>query len=403
MAALVSASSGEAARELPRIAVREGAFVDSRGAAFAPRGLNYIRLRQAACLWHDTFSPASYDGPRAGRALEDMSRRGFNLVRVFVDHTAGAGAVATRDAERLSAGYMANVVDFLRRARASAVRVIFAMCYLAEGRRWRGIAGPMPAGVGGENAMLLSPARARAKATYMADFAATIKERERTLLTTVFSYELDNETTYRADLPPFSTRRGTFGFGDGRYDLASGEGLQRLADDAVVAAANVAVRAVRRIDPGAMVSANVFTFAAVGRTGPGRLLTDRTRDARFPARPLALARSDIHYLDIHLYGITPEGLERDLASVEWDELAPALRRAGKPVIMGEYGAFRHGPATADAAARLLVAHVDRVSDSGFAGHLLWTYDSDMQRDIWNAKTDGGRILEALTRAGAAPR
>ena len=112
---------------------------------------------------------------------------------------------------------------------------------------------------------------------------------------------------------------------------------------------------------------------------------------------MALARSGIHYLDIHLYGITPEGLERDLASVEWEALSPALRRAGKPVIMGEFGAFRRGPATADEAARLLVAHVERVRALGFAGELLWTYDADMQRDIWNARSDGGRILDALTR------
>ena len=68
----------------------------------------------------------------------------------------------------------------------------------------------------------------------MADFARAIKDYDPELLTTVFSYELDNETFFIANQPPFSIMKGTCTPANGKtYDLASEQALQDMVDDMI--------------------------------------------------------------------------------------------------------------------------------------------------------------------------
>lgn len=383
---------------LPRIAVVDGRFVErDTGRAFTPSGFNYIRLRDIGYLWHDTFNPRTYDAARVDEALETIAAHGFNIVRVFIDDQGGPIGVAERDATELSPAYMGNVIDFLQRARRHRVYVIASVLGLPDSRRYREIAGPRPDDVGPQNAIYVHPGHIAAKAQYMADFAAAIRRHDAGLLSTVFAYELENETNLLANQPPFSLRAGTFAFQGATYDLTTDADLQRLADDGVRAHAEASVAAVREVDPDAMVSINVFTFAAVRRGGPGRLLQDETRDRRFPARPLALADTSLSYLDIHLYNPSSGGLNRDLLSVEWPALREACRAGGKPILMGEFGAFRHHGATSAEAAATMRGHLQRVlNDHGFAGFLYWTYDNEEQfPGIWHARSGDGEIFRML--------
>jgi hypothetical protein len=380
---------------LPRIAARNGQFIEAKtGKVFRPRGFNYIRVRNEGYLWHDTFNPNSYRPERAEPALSDIAANGFNIVRVFIDPMPGAGSVATKEAKELSPAYMANVCDFLARARRHRLYVIFAMCYLPDTPPYRPNQ-PAPSGVEGENLALLHPGYIAAKARYMADFAAAIAKQDRGLLSSVFACELDNETHLMATKPPFSPRRGSVVFQGKTYSRTSDDDLQRLADAGTQALADACVEAVHRVDPDMMVSANVFTFAAVGRSGPGRLSQDKSPDPRFPARPLALAETRLSYLDIHLYSTDEASLERDLKSVEWEAVREACRRAGKPILMGECGVFKGAVPSADQAADLLTKHIWRALERGFVGFLHWTYDTDEQTDIWNARMENGRLFRAL--------
>ena len=394
----LAAAGPAAAAPLPRIAVRGGRFVErDSGREFRPRGVNYIRLRPT---WHGTFSPARYDGARAEAMLADLAGRGLNAVRVFIDHQAGEGVVASADAVELSAKFMANFLDFLARARGHRIYVVPALIHLPPSKRYRDIAGKAPAGIGGVNALYLHQGHVDAKARYAADFAAAIKAHDPSLLTTVLAYELDNETHLGANAPPFSLTSGTLTPADGEtYDLASEADLQRMADSCVNRWADACRRAVREVDPEAMVSTNVFTFRAVGRSGPGRLRHDTTKDARFPARPLALAASSLDYLDVHFYPFDARTLDRDLESIEWPALKDACAKAGKPLIMGEFGAFKSAWKTLPEAAAAMRAHLRRVLGLGFVGYIYWTYDTDEQPFLWNAKSGQGEILDALTQVG----
>jgi len=381
---------------MPRIAVRHGRFVASPGGQeFRPRGFNYIRLRPT---WHGTFSPKRYDAARADAMLADLERRAFNVVRVFIDHATGEGVVASPEAAELSPEFLANLVDFLRRARAHRIHVVPSLIHLPQCKRYRDLIGTPPADVAGTNLPYLHQGHIDAKARYAADFVAAIKSHDPSLLTTVFAYELDNETHLAATSPPFSLTSGTVTPANGKtYDTSSDDDLQRMADENVARWADACVDAIRHVDPQAMVSTNVFTFAAVGRSGPGRLRRDTTNDPRFPARPLALVGTRLSYLDIHFYPFDERTLDRDLASIEFPELRAACEKAGKPLIMGEFGAFKRHHKTLPDAAAAMTRHLRRIHALGFLGYLYWTYDCDEQEALWNARSGHGEILDALTQ------
>lgn len=388
--------AAEDAAPMPRIGVRDGQFAESSSAEpFSPRGVNYIRLQRG---WHGTFAPGSYHAQRAQAMLADLATRGFNTVRVFIDHRDPEGVVAAADAMEFSPKYMEHFLDFLGRARRHRVYVVPSLIHLPLNKRYREIAGTAPENVGHVNRCYLHQGHVDAKARYAADFVTAVKRHDPDLLSTVLAYELDNETHFTATGPPFSLTEGTITPADGvTYDLSSQEDLQQMADRHVVRWADACVEAIRRVDPEAMVSTNVFTFRAVGRSGPGRLRTDQSRDGRFPARPLALAGSRLSYLDVHFYSAGNEEMFlRDLASIEFEALRAACRKSGKPMIMGEFGSFKAAQKTLPEAAAAVAGLLEKVRARGFVGFLYWTYDTDEQTFLWNGKSGRGEILEALT-------
>ena len=129
--------------------------------------------------------------------------------------------------------------------------------------------------------------------------------------------------------------------------------------------------------------------------------SDQTQDNRVPARPLALAKSDLSYIDIHLYPQDTNTMPEDLRSIEFNSLRRECQQSGKPLLMGEFGAFKHSYPTLDAAACAMTQHARRALDAGFQGFLYWTYDSD--GEIWNAKSGNGKLLKALSEVRPAYR
>ncbi len=401
-------AASEPTKALPRIAVRGGRFIEAATRrTFVPRGFNYIRLRTfekdgAKHLWHDTLNPAGYSPARTEAMFADVRRRGFNIVRIFLDPMPGAGFVEKAGAEGLSPPYMRNLLDFLERARAHGVYVIPCFCYLPDAVRYR--TGPPPEGIRGGNQQYLHPEHADARGRYMADVCEAIKKHDPALLSTVFAYELENESYFMATEPPFSMTSGKVRWGGREYDASDPADLQRLADDGIVAALASAHRQVTRVDRQALVGASVFTFRAVGRSGPCKLREDKTPDPRFPARPMAIARSKSAYVDIHFYPVKPDTLDGDYRSIEFTELRDACRKAGKPMIVGEIGAFKFAYPDLPSAAEAMRASLDRLFKDGFAGFLYWTYDNMEQSDaLWEAPAGKGEIMAVLERAGRTDR
>jgi hypothetical protein len=257
--------------------------------------------------------------------------------------------------------------------------------------------------VTGHNQQYMHPEHARMRARWMADVCAAIKKADPRLLSVVLAYELENESNFVATEPPFSLTSGTIEWMGRTYDAARADDLQRLADDAIVAALDEAHSAVRKVDADALVGASVFTFRAVGRTGPGRLREDKTPDARFPARPLAVARSRSAYVDVHFYPMGGTTLDEDYRSIEFEAVKAACARAGKPMIVGEIGAFRGPYPDPGKAAAAMRAALAKLLGDGFQGFLYWTYDTEEQNEhLWHARSGAGEIMQALEEAGAKP-
>jgi len=251
------------------------------------------------------------------------------------------------------------------------------------------------------NELYFRPGAAETRAALLSEVVKAIKKHDSKLLPVVLAYEPQNELCYFTNSEPLSLAKGRFRYEGRTYDLSSDTQLQRLIDDVSIHWCNTSVRAVKAVDPRALVSINVFTYKAVGRSGPNGLRTDTTRDKRVPARPLALAKSQASYLDIHLYPHGPNSMQPDLKSIEFDAVRLACRQRGKPLLMGEFGAFKHSYPSVEKACDAMVRHVKEARDSGFVGYMYWTYDSDEQPRIWNAKEADGKILKALAGIGRA--
>jgi hypothetical protein len=390
----VVAAAGTDAEELARITVSDGVLLKAdSGQRFEPRGFNYIRLNEG---WHSTFGPEWYDAKRAERMLKALDQHGFNVVRVFIDYQAGRGIVASREATELSPTYVANFVDFLKRARQHGVYVVPTMPWLPKTPRYRSGLDKSCEKAGGINKRYICESWVKRKARYVADVVRAVKRRAPELLSTVFCWQLANEVHFVANQPPFSLREGNVtGPGGRTFDLAKNGSQQALADQAAIYWANTCTEAIHAVDPNALVSTGLFTFHAVGRTGPGHLRSDESNDARFPARPLALVKSKLALLDLHFYPNDPKRFERDLASIEWDKLKPAAEKAGMPLIMGEFGAFKGPYPKLSQARQAMVRQVKRAYRRGFDGFIYWSYDTDKQQRLWNARSGQGQIFDAM--------
>lgn len=395
------------------------------GAAFVPRGSNYIRLAEAAYVYHSTFEPGRYSPAAVDAALAAMRRDGYNSVRVFIDggsipdaqqgrpHGLGRGV---SDRNELHAPYMENVADFLRRADANCIRVILSLDGFPSNARYYEIAGPVAANIDGNNLHYLDPGHVRAKEHYLRTFVGDLRDRiglDR--LSVVLAYETDNEAFLVADKAPFNRKSGTVKTQDGRsYDMANPAQRQQAQDANLVAYANRMVDAIRGVDPKALVTMGMFTYRAVGKPGPKGLdvacetACDPGVDYRYPARPAVLSRfSKLSFLDIHTYPGDRPGdaysLDRDLQSSEWDQVVGTA-------VTAEFGAFKAQYADdVVAAAYGMEALQARGCELGMAGWLFWTFDTtetaDQQR-LFNLGDQRGAIngrLAPIVRANPCKR
>ncbi len=372
---------------LPRVSVREGKFVRGpQGRAFTPLGFQYIRIRPEGP--HYVFTPSYYDPAAVEAMFADLETHGFNVVRIFV------GGLELVDAGRLNPRFMDNVCDFLRRATAHRIYVLIVPDWVPGADEYTELRRPGSAEIQATGHAWLDAAWLAAKSAYLRDFIGAIKSRDASLLSTVFAYEFENEACIFLDQPPFKGR-GKFELGGVTYDLSSEKDVQALMDAGITEAARRLTAAVHGVDPAAMTSYSVFTLRAVVRTGVERMLTDVTPDTRVPVRPLALAKADVSYVDVHMYGPAPDALAQDLKTEEWDAVKAECARRGKPILCGEYGTFPAVHPTEAAAASAIGWYLPRILEAGFAGAIYWTYDCAEQKDVWNAKAGTGQIYETL--------
>ena len=383
-----------------RVSVRDGGFVLEDGTPFVPLGVNYYRVGevQEGKPGHATFCPGFHDRSFVEKMMADVAAQGFNAVRTFhVYHVGESGIITSPQAREIAPGYLDNVIHFLEQARAHGIRVIFSWdIWMPASDWWAGQALPGEAGADlrpdwdpamGINGFRLHRGSVRTRANAIVALIQAIRARDPELLPVVMAWELENEVYLSAEKAPFNQRQGTFDFAGRTYSLGSDAEVQELMDAILVQWADLCTGAIREADPEALVSTGLFSFAAVGRGGPGTLSTDQTKDQRIPGRPLALLDSTLDYVDLHLYawrtaqeGVTRH-LERNLQSSEWDAVRARAKELGKPLMCGECGVFANYLRSApnwqeishELGAECFAEHVEGLKDSGLSGALYWAY------------------------------
>jgi hypothetical protein len=389
-----------------RIGIRNGRFVNlATGTTFVPVGCNVLRLATLADgkKEHATFCPGVYDSAETERMMRDLETHGLNTVRAFQVYAVGPGGIMeSKDDREISPGYVANVVDFLRAARRHGIHVIFTWdMWLPESARWA--ADPVTGeteyrfqpkwvtAMNSNNFMLTLPS-VRTRSNAVLALIRAIRQTDASLLPVVLAWEIENEIHFDVDKEPLKSRPAAFQFAGRTYNLGSSKGAQDFMDDAFVQWCDFSADAIHAADPEALVSVSVFPFGAVGRPGPWHSLEDTTKDPRVPARPLALLRSKLDFIDLHIYAFTdgsPNGFERNcemqMASDECPELQKAALQAGKPILIGETGVNTHllkGASSRDGVQypfdyrlglSVLQKHLSQLKGAAFTGALVWYY------------------------------
>jgi hypothetical protein len=361
-------------------------FDRKTGKRLVLRGNNYHRVDPAqAGTDQVTFGVGRYDAARAEKALAAMQALGYNTARVFLAGECPVGCIGNRTTRHLSSPYLANVADFLRRARRHQIFVIVTMGFLPVGTVYDDLLNRYTSDlVQNVNINYLTRGGIQAWQLFWQDVIKGLRARKAPL-DDILAYDIRNELAYVNDAPPFSLTAGLVRAPNGHtYDLAAAGARVQLMDDGLVYYVNRVRAAIRKVDPTALVDASFFVPEAPNPTRIGDVRILRTQGT--------IERSHADLVDIHVY----PGF--DLTLPQFMQNFGLSGPTRKVVVIGEYGAFRDAYPTPAAGLAAMKALQAGSCAYGVDGWLLWTWDTEESTEsLWNA-TDAGGLLGA----GLAP-
>jgi hypothetical protein len=282
----------------------------------------------------------------------------------------------------LRAAYVANVADFLRRAKNHGIFVLLTSEWLPPNTRYSAdLASVRSDWFSNINVVMLSPQGVVAERHLWTDFVLELRRQEAPI-DAILAYELWNEACLVSDEPPFSLAAGRVTTANGStYDMASAPDRKRMIDDGFVFLIDQVRAAIRTVDPTALVTMGFFhdTEPNPARRGDVRLVRTRA----------VIEHSTADFVDIHPYPGDEIGFAQLMQNYGID--GPVE----KPIVIGEMGASRRAFGTNEDAAAALVAWQRSSCQYGIDGWLLWTWDTIEQPDLWNALSAGGVIETTL--------
>ncbi len=359
-------------------------FFDAKtGNEFVPRGNNYARLAKlkkhsdgTTIPYHSTFNRGLYDRARARKALQAMAADGYNTVRVFLNYNTVGGL--GEPGKPLDKDYIGNFVDFLRIARENNILVLPTIDWLPIVETGRGDRSVWCPDFQCTAAHILSEEGVKANRDFFISFIRGLKK-SKAPFDALFGYAVRNELAFELEIPPLSLTRGSLKTANGKtYSLADPKQKQQMLDEGLVHWVDEMRKAIREEDPTALVG--------VGLIPPQAPHKMRVGDTRFSVTRPVIEKSDLDFVDVHIY---PEA--NGLGMKEFAENFGFSKATRKAIIMGEFGGLVTMYTTVEAAARAMVALQKSSVDYGVDGWLLWAWDMDIIKESW-AAADSGRLL-----------
>ena len=404
-----AAASGATDRPLPQLSIRpspDGAFfVQNGGIPIRLQGFNYIRLRNGD---HSTFEAATdrttadYDPNAAEAMFSALEVHGFNLVRVFItgrrpDNPGIAGNLEATTGVYMP--YMTNVIDFLHRARNHHLYVFPNLIGLPISRSYQGLLGHEHSQ---PNSLYFTPEGIAARCQYISDFVEYLMAHDRTSLSTLLAIECDNELSVYSNQWPFTVTTGTLTMPNRKaYNMTLLPDRRALMDEGLAYYHDRISSTVKRVAPELMVAEGIFTNEAVGKSAAHEdgIWPAASTDNRYPPDLISLGRSSLDFLDIHFYRTRRTDLaacfSSNMCSSSLDRPEMIQIRKQKPVILGEFGAFRSVEKDMTEVVPDMLKIRDLSNAAGLKGFLFWTYDTAEQPELFHATEADGVLLKTL--------
>ena len=374
-----------------RIAIRivdgVGEFYDrNTGENFVPRGNNYIHVASQQAYGGSTFTNTStfntdlYDPVEADAALSRMQEQGYNVVRVFIqgncsDYCIGDPVEGLRDA------YIANVVDFLQKAKSHGIFVILTGDDEPISPYYdQLLTSSWSPDFGYTNRDFLTSGGILVAKAYWGDLVNALAS-QNAPLDFLLAYELRNELFYELNSPPLGYPNGAYMTANGKsYDMASTEERQRMMDENLLLWIDETRNAILEHDPTALVTIGFFV--------PQRPNSARQGDQRWIETRPVIWESSLDFIDLHPY----PGYNFNLA--KYVENFGMTGMQAKPIIMGELGAAREKFPSEITVARVLQDWQVESCQYGFDGWLLWTYNK-IDESFYYGLSGNGEIDKVL--------
>lgn len=342
-----------------RIGVRQvdgvGEFYDIQtGETFIPRGANYAFVPAGNSYTNLLLRVNTYDPLRTRDDFSRLAGLGYNTVRIFLDQCSrGPGCIANTDSAGLNPAYLDNIADMTLAARAAGIYILFTSNDLPDDG---GYSEEANFGSGGDfagyrNSFYLRPQAVSATRRYWRDILTGLVERD-AAFDAVLGWQLLNEQWMFIDQPPLSLTSGSVETTTGTYDMGDPEQKKQMVSDGLVYYIAQMKEEILIHDPTALVTMGFFAPIA-------------SSEWHVETASL-LERSELDFFDFHTYSGFHE-------LREYVESFGMLGYDAKPIILGEYGAFRHIYAEIDSAARVTTNWVAESCEYGFDGWLYWTY------------------------------
>ena len=371
-----------------RIDVRQvnsvGEFYDKQtDEKFTPRGANYVFVPVGNSQTNLLLRVGTYDPIRTRKDFAALASSGYNTVRVFLDQcNRGPGCIGDDDNVGLNPEYLDNIADMMSAGRETGIFILFTSNDLPDqgGYAEEANLGSGETFAGYRNSYYLRPPAIAATRRYWSDLLTGLLERH-AAFDALLGWELLNEQWMFRDQPPLSLTSGIVETTTGSYDMSDPQQKTQMVSDGIVYYIAQMKEEILRHDPTALVTMGFF---APEIAAPDWYVETAS----------LLEKSDLDFFDFHAY---PGGPSLQSHAEHFGMLG----YQAKPILMGEYGAFRHIYSEIDSAARALTTWVAESCQIGFDGWLYWTYypaDPSVGDQTWGLVDEDNYLLNLFAPA-----